>query len=207
MTNSTQWKSSQTIYAHWKLPYSLTNLVKNPSFEGSTNWSNLTDTTPVTGVKRSGSYSMRFGQATTNGIHTMSTQTFGTPILNHKYYGRIYWYSTTAAKISMRYEVFLGDAQGANLLLFTYGGNVPANTWTAFSGIKSITTSTYLNQTWTIRNFTYSTSTYGTYVYADDAMIIDLTAAFGAGNEPDVSWCDSNIPYFASTQTVYKVPS
>jgi hypothetical protein len=30
-------------------------------------------------------------------------------------------------------------------------------------------------------------------------MLIDLTEAFGAGNEPSVSWCDANIPYFIGT--------
>ena len=39
-----------------------------------------------------------------------------------------------------------------------------------------------------------------TYAYAtgecavDDFIIVDLTAEFGAGNEPTLEWCDANIP-------------
>lgn len=29
-------------------------------------------------------------------------------------------------------------------------------------------------------------------------LLIDLTACFGFGNEPDQAWCDANIPYFVS---------
>lgn len=35
--------------------------------------------------------------------------------------------------------------------------------------------------------------------WVDDAMLIDLTECFGSGNEPDKTWCDSNIPYFEKT--------
>jgi hypothetical protein len=36
-------------------------------------------------------------------------------------------------------------------------------------------------------------------MWFDGIMLIDLTEAFGAGNEPSVSWCDANIPYFIGT--------
>ena len=44
--------------------------------------------------------------------------------------------------------------------------------------------------------------------YIDDAMLIDLTAAFGAGNEPNQEWCDTNIEYFAGNKTIqYEGPN
>lgn len=47
-----------------------------------------------------------------------------------------------------------------------------------------------------------------TIAYIDDAMLIDLTAAFGTGNEPTQSWCDTNIEYFAGNTTVqYEAPT
>lgn len=46
-----------------------------------------------------------------------------------------------------------------------------------------------------------------TIAYIDDAMLIDLTAAFGAGNEPTQEWCDTNIEYFSGNKTIqYEVP-
>lgn len=46
------------------------------------------------------------------------------------------------------------------------------------------------------------------YMYYNGIILIDLTAAFGAGNEPDVYWCDDNIKYttgdITQTLTYYK---
>lgn len=38
--------------------------------------------------------------------------------------------------------------------------------------------------------------------YVGDLIVVDLTAAFGSGNEPDKAWCDAKIPYFVGTATV-----
>jgi len=34
--------------------------------------------------------------------------------------------------------------------------------------------------------------------------MVDLTEAFGAGNEPTQQWCDENIEYFDGSTTIYK---
>ena len=36
-------------------------------------------------------------------------------------------------------------------------------------------------------------------VYLDGAIVIDLTADFGSGNEPTQEWCDANIPFGIGT--------
>ena len=36
----------------------------------------------------------------------------------------------------------------------------------------------------------------------NEPILIDLTATFGKGNEPDVEWCHENIPHFEGTQTI-----
>lgn len=47
----------------------------------------------------------------------------------------------------------------------------------------------------------------GKIAYIDDAMLIDLTAAFGSGNEPTQDWCKENIEYFAGNTTIqYEAP-
>lgn len=38
--------------------------------------------------------------------------------------------------------------------------------------------------------------------WLDGLMLIDLTADFGAGNEPDKAWCDANIPYFSNKYNI-----
>ena len=39
-------------------------------------------------------------------------------------------------------------------------------------------------------------------MWFDGLMIIDLTADFGAGNEPDKAWCDANLPYFSNKYNI-----
>lgn len=41
-------------------------------------------------------------------------------------------------------------------------------------------------------------------IHVDGAMVIDLTAAYGAGLEPNQAWCDSNIPFFIGTAAIPK---
>lgn len=63
------------------------------------------------------------------------------------------------------------------------------------------------NQTAQFR-FDFEGMASNTMAYIDDAMLIDLTAAFGAGNEPTQEWCDTNIEYFAGNTTIqYEAPT
>ena len=63
------------------------------------------------------------------------------------------------------------------------------------------------NQTAQFR-FDFEGMASNTIAYVDDAMLIDLTAAFGAGNEPTQEWCDTNIEYFAGNKTIqYEAPT
>lgn len=63
------------------------------------------------------------------------------------------------------------------------------------------------NQTAQFR-FDFEGMASNTIAYIDDAMLIDLTAAFGAGNEPTQEWCDTNIKYFAGNTTIqYEAPN
>ena len=39
-------------------------------------------------------------------------------------------------------------------------------------------------------------------MWFDGLMLIDLTADFGAGNEPDKAWCDANLPYFSNKYNI-----
>ena len=39
-------------------------------------------------------------------------------------------------------------------------------------------------------------------MYVDGVLCIDLTEAFGAGYEPNQSWCNNNIPYFTGELSI-----
>ena len=70
--------------------------------------------------------------------------------------------------------------------------------WVFNSSIHEIKGVDYAERT-IIRCFNAGT-TADTWV--DGLMLIDLTECFGAGKEPNVFWCDRNIPYFEGTKTI-----
>ena len=49
----------------------------------------------------------------------------------------------------------------------------------------------------------YASSNYY-QLYMDSIILVDLTEAFGSGNEPSQTWCDRNISWFEGSKNVYK---
>lgn len=111
----------------------------------------------------------------------MTTQTMTTksPTLNHKYYGRLMFLSSNNFTITdARFEWYYMDAAVVQLVFAQK--NDSATAWKTKSTVLTQTSSSYLNNTWYIRNFVG----YGSSVsYADDIMTVDLTNSFGTGNE------------------------
>ena len=68
-----------------------------------------------------------------------------------------------------------------------------ANQWTMVSAVNTRSTFTSGNYNFRID---FDNGKKAGNMWFDGLMLIDLTACFGAGNEPDVTWCDANIPYF-----------
>ena len=100
-----------------------------------------------------------------------------------------------------RFELWSGDnLNGGDRLIFARK-NIQTTSWTRLSSIQTITTDTYLDKNWYLRNFTTNANADS---YVDEIIIIELTQTFGAGNEPDKEWCDTNIFYFDGTTTIYK---
>ena len=66
------------------------------------------------------------------------------------------------------------------------------NNWmTRLYGIYTANSSTNTNLVFD--DFGYGSNISGNYVWRFGANIYDLTAAFGAGNEPNLSWCETNL--------------
>ena len=168
----------------------LNNMVVNGNFEsGSNNWS-LSNASITTSEKYSGSNSLLFSSGTT----VMTTQTLSqtAPILNHKYYGSLMFKAPSGFTITdARFEWYTADADGA---LMTFAQKVGTDgAWKRYSGIGQITSSSYLSNSWYLRNFVVSGSANS---YVDDIIIIDLTESYGSGNEPTKEWLDANVGYF-----------
>ena len=83
-----------------------------------------------------------------------------------------------------------------------FGGKIPgdAGTWKKWDNVTN--RSTFAAGEYPIRLDFNNGGTAGKMWY-DGLMLIDLTEAFGAGNEPTYAWCTENIQYFTGATTLY----
>lgn len=112
----------------------------------------------------------------------------------HIYYARIEAYQETKfGAVELYFPI--AEPQMFNLATGDVGK------WNMYSVVKERSSFTAGNYTFRLDfNRERSTETAGSIWY-DGWMIIDLTEAFGSGNEPTKEWCDKNIPYFTGTYT------
>lgn len=167
-----------------------TNIVKNGSFETDETWNNTGEGIFDNSLSYVGDRSFRM-------IGTSMLQQKGiTPIAGRKYYGRTVLKSDgIVSMLDGRFELWGGDGLGK---LLTFARNMgDFKNWTVKSSIQSM--EQVLVSNFTLRNFTVNANK---PVWCDGLIIIDLTETFGAGNEPDLAWCDAHIPYFDGTRDI-----
>lgn len=169
------------------LGINLTNIIGDSSFEndawGGANYS--------TTEKYVGNRSLYFPVGTTYVPHIEISR----PIVGHKYYGRRYIKSNGDNQpADCRFEVWGADGENKNWVYAWNTGNHPE--WEFHSAIHEIASVDYPETDRTIIRCFNVNTTADTWV--DGLMLIDLTEAFGAGNEPSKAWCD-RLPYFEGT--------
>ncbi len=127
----------------------------------------------------------------------MINQTIATsPIVGHVYYGRHSIKTNgNATPADCRFEWFNGDGLGKNFVFGLNNGN--HSTWYTQSAVLTVTAVSGTGHM--LRSFTVNSNV---DVWTDGLMIIDLTEAFGSGNEPSKEWCDANIPYFSGSKSI-----
>ena len=136
------------------------------------------------------------------GEFCMITHPLPVPTAGHKYYGRVDQKVPAGTTFGDgRFEYYGGDGEGKNIVFASFYAATMDNQWHTYSDILSFPYVTGAN--WTLRSFSVSGSN---TVYRRNHMIIDLTAAFGAGHEPTKDWCDRCIPFFESNKTIETKP-
>lgn len=169
---------------------SMKNLVSDASFETTNTWSTWSTDAIVTDNSLFGTRCLKL---TGDQLASVPVET---PIIGHKYYAREY--IKTDGEVTVgdgRFEVHGGDGVGLNWVYGWNRGNYPG--WTmqsAIHKIEAVNASSYVMRTFKVGGS-------GT-AYIDGVMLIDLTAAFGDGYEPDQEWCDKYIPFFDGTKTI-----
>jgi len=122
----------------------------------------------------------------------MTITTAISPVSGHTYYYRYkeYYTSDTLAQLNVRAYYY-------DPTIFAPTNYVLKNVDTEFSysGVTAMTTQTEIR--WSMSIGTSEADNIIRFMY--EPIIIDLTLAFGAGNEPDSTWCDANIPFFATS--------
>ena len=175
----------------------LTNIVPNSSFEKDSDWKLTSLSSYDSSMFYIGNRSLRQG-ANDTGTPVVPNN-IPTPIAGHKYYGRVSVRSAGPLNNSDgRFELYNADETGKLFTFNGFYGNYPE--WTTISNILDVTEVNA--NSFIIRCFVVNSAS---NVYFDGLMIIDLTACFGAGNEPTKEWMDENIPWFTGTYN-YTVP-
>lgn len=111
---------------------------------------------------------------------------------SHKYYARVEVYQETkAGTVDIYWPI--------NEPSFFSGLSGPAGQWNMLSAVN--TRDKFPAGNYQMR-IDYNNQANAASMWFDGLMLVDLTATFGAGNEPDKAWCDANIPFTDSTVMV-----
>lgn len=113
-------------------------------------------------------------------------------VQNHIYYGRYEYYQETQCAGGNIYWPIAEPSFGGQ----TFGA---AGAWRTHSW--RVNRNSFSNGNYQYR-LDFDNNRVAGVVWFDGVMIIDLTADFGAGNEPSKEWCDANIPFFKNTYQI-----
>ena len=210
------------LYAKWeeKTLYTITNIMTNGSFEngvpiGSDNgtWGNFDSSyvavSSSTQKHKHGSKSLRVDFIQSNQLWLVNPMTGISVPVNHKIYARVSGYveqGNLSLGIVVRNEA--EDLYWAPTYN-EYNSNAynQSQTWIQSPNQVWEDYAVYFNTQYNYFMILLSqafNNNVGSILYYDNLLFIDLTDAFGAGNEPSKEWCDQNIDYFDGVSTIYK---
>jgi len=151
-----------------------TNLVKNGNFNnGVTNWTNYNSNFVANNGVAEFTATSKYGEATSNKINL---------IIGNKYYVKTRLRLTTLTD-----KVTVGLCRINGLLFPPIKPLEQTTDWQSVSGIVTVNSLYNTNNRFYIKD---SRDSGFDTIYIDDVMVIDLTATFGAGNEPTKEQCD-----------------
>lgn len=181
--------------------YTLTNLA--PTINGTTGWSGVNGTiSSSTSIKKYGAASMSL-TATASQAEVYATNTTNINIQKaHTYYIAYYYYATGKFNTNAYLPV------NTTAIGHTSTTAAAANTWYRHGVVYNYAKSSLPSATFSSSlRLDFNNNKVAGTMYFDGLMVIDLTEAFGSGNEPDATWCNANIPYFTGKTKVEKASS
>lgn len=119
----------------------------------------------------------------------------------HVYYFSMWIMQRTNLTSSISVSFWGGNTANAEVPLLPESAPTVLNEWQFFSYMPTIKPPG-TNMAGNVAVYCYNHPGNNGLTNIDGMMWVDLTAAFGAGNEPDKAWCDANIPFTTSSVTV-----
>lgn len=180
--------ATSNVHVRKLTKYTIKNKVNNGSFElGNLNYWGVEGTNSEWGIAKIphlGTY-CAYRKANAEKAHVLVQNLYW-------YEGHMYYYFGYA--ISSTQQKFTCDVtnKGGQFTITS----VPS----VYTKGSSIYTATFTGANYISVNWAATTDN----VNCDCIGVVDLTEAFGAGNEPDKEWCDQNIDYFEGSTIVYK---
>ena len=185
------------------VPSNITNLVTNGDFEnGITGWTDMNDNVSATVntiTKSDGTTTKVLELAVTstasvNGVTWVRSNTF-TATAGHVYYARCYYKGLSTNQQLYEPKISIIEGGGSGWLVSGAAANAQVTSYTKTSAYGTCTISGSLAEVRLIatRGNTNTTIQVGNKAFFDDVVCYDLTATFGAGNEPTKEWCDENL--------------
>lgn len=138
----------------------------------------------------------------TPNVLAMATCSMPKPVPNHVYYGSVMQKAPAGSSFpDRRFEWWKSDTVG-ELMVFAYMDDTNGE-WVRQSSVFQASSET--SDSWIMRNFTANGTAES---YRKSPIIIDLTAVFGAGNEPTAEWVDENMILSENEDCIYfDIPS
>lgn len=167
------------------------NIVPDGSYGQMSGVWSMNNVSAIEGTDNVGYRSYRaFRLPATTGLSMLEVN-MPTPIAGHKYYGGCMYRTTGSEGAGIggdtRFEWYIADS-ATGQLVFGHKNIHTGGKWKKLSSIQTL--SSVNSGSWRIRQFMASSNA---QVDVCRHIIIDLTEAFGAGNEPNKDWCDNNI--------------
>ncbi len=172
------------------------NLVTNSGFENGTNgWTMSGDPREYTVVGNDIGWGSSKMVRTSYAIANSTAKQNIYLVAGHKYYIKASGKTTVDSRLSYQpYLQFAGIQFGVTGLSDGSGNPGP---WSTQSNLVTAGTTGY--QTLSVgQNLPHV----GQITWVTNIVVIDLTADFGAGREPDINWCNNNIGWFEGTTRV-----
>lgn len=185
-----------TIPQSQERTYLLTNQVRNGSFESNFTGFNNNGVTSNTQYNFIASDNYRFGTKSsyrtpgsiTNQNYLSQPQSFKK---DHIYYYFLYANTPSTTPQSLKFDIHLKTGTLVDTTITSADG------WQKFAVMYESTETDDSNIS---INFGANTDN----LYIDGVGMVDLTQAFGAGNEPTLQWCNENIEYFDTATFITK---